>query len=113
MTQSPIILAKYDTKTLLAVQALVTGTASEGQQKAAFDWIINEACNTYDNAFSPGDPYQTAFNSGRSFAGQQIIKMLKISVPSLAENEKQQKEKPNVRTNIRSRTRRGYGGEFD
>ncbi len=113
MKQPPIIIAKYDTKTLLAVQALVTGTASEGQQKTAFDWIVNEACNTYDNTFTPGDPYQTAFNAGRSFAGQQIVKMLKINIPSLAEHEKQQMEKSNVGTSIRSRTKRRYDSEFD
>lgn len=70
----------YDIDDIRAVQALFTGTASEGMQKRALDWIINKAAATYDNGFVPDDPHGriAAFVDGRQFVGQQIVKLLKL-----------------------------------
>ena len=62
------------------MQALVTGTANEQQQKRALDWIINNACMTYHQSFRPGvnGDRDTCFAEGRRFVGNQIIRLTKL-----------------------------------
>lgn len=72
--------AQYDENDIRAIQALSSGNASEGQQKRALEWIVNNACQTYDLHYRPGAEGErdTAFALGRAFAGQQIVKMLRL-----------------------------------
>lgn len=79
MKINPKQLANYPTQldkdVVIGVQALAAGLAQPHQQKLVLDWIIDSACKTYDNPYRQ-DPYETAFASGRMFAGQQIVKHL-------------------------------------
>lgn len=70
--------AEYDLATVMAIRALLTGTANEGQQKAGMDWIITKAANLYDMSYRPdkdGGSRATEFHEGRRFVGNQIVKM--------------------------------------
>ena len=70
--------APYEKEHLMAIRALIAGTANSGQQKLAIDWIIKSACNLYDMSYRPeggGGPFATAFAEGRRFPANQIVKM--------------------------------------
>ena len=70
----------YDKDVLMAVRAVASGKANEGQQKTAFDWIINHASGYYDLSYRPdgmGGARATDFHEGRRFCGAQIVKMLR------------------------------------
>jgi hypothetical protein len=76
----PFFRADYDEEFHpAALQAMQAGTASEHQAREGMKWIIENACATYQQTFIPGDPYASAFMSGRVFAGQQILKMLRLN----------------------------------
>lgn len=62
-----------------AMRALAEGKATEHQQREALKWIVDVACATYQTVFIPGDPHSTSFFAGRQFAGQQIVKLLKLN----------------------------------
>lgn len=68
----------------MAIKALATGTANDGQQKRALAWIINAVCGTYDLSFRPGESgdRETAFAEGKRHVGLQIVKHINGSVPS-------------------------------
>jgi len=68
--------ADYDKQVIIAVQALNTGTANEGQQRLALDWIITKASRTYDLSFHPDSERGSAFAEGRRSVGLQIVKLL-------------------------------------
>lgn len=70
--------ARYDEAVLAAIKAVNAGVASADQQQLALRWIVEQACGTYDQPFRPGHDGQTEFACGRMFAGQQIVKMLKL-----------------------------------
>lgn len=54
---------------------------TEFEVKAALDWIINQAAQTYDNGFVADDPSGriAAYIDGRQSVGQQIVKLMKLS----------------------------------
>lgn len=88
---SAVLPADYTPDQCHAVYKLSIGEATPEQQLKAFDWIINNACMTYDLAFRSGGlegDRDTAFASGRQFAGQQIIKMTKVEMHRII-NEQQ------------------------
>jgi hypothetical protein len=64
------------------MKALLAGNANEGQQKRALDWIITKACGTYDMSFraGPDGDRETSFAEGKRHVGNQIIKLMKLSV---------------------------------
>lgn len=69
-----------------ALQALARGTATSDQQKRALDWIVLQACGTYDLAYRPGDTDRdTNIALGRQFVGQQIVKQLKLKIGLITE----------------------------
>ncbi len=74
--------ANYTDAVIGALKSLAGGIANEGQQKLALDWIINEAAKTYDQPYRPGadGDRDTAFACGRMFVGQQIVKVMKLTV---------------------------------
>jgi hypothetical protein len=70
--------AEYDVAVVMAIRALLTGTANDGQQKLAMDWIITKAANLYDMSYrhdKDGGARATEFHEGRRFVGNQILKM--------------------------------------
>lgn len=81
-TIPPYFAAPWEPADATALQALARGEADAGQQKRALDWVIKAACATYQTAFQPGMPDATAFAEGRRFAGNEIVKLLKINVPA-------------------------------
>ena len=85
---APWMPADYKLADVSAVQALARGDASPDMQRRALDWIIHHACKTYDFPFRPGpDDRDTNIALGRAFAGQQIVKLLKVNVAALARTE--------------------------
>ena len=75
---TPFILAD-----VMAVKALAAGTANEDQQRRAFAWIVNDACQTYHTSYAKGDPGETAFNEGRRFPGLELVKLVKCNPEEL------------------------------
>lgn len=74
--------APYEIPDMSALQALEFGTATPEQQKRALNWVIVNACGTYDLEYR-SDARDHAFASGRRFVGLQILKMLKLNVGKL------------------------------
>ncbi len=78
--------AQFDANDATAMQALAAGTANDGQQKRALDWIIKDACGL------PLWPYresqrETDIALGRHFVGQQIVGLLHVNVSTLRKRE--------------------------
>jgi hypothetical protein len=89
-TRIPMAPPLYEVADVSALQALQRGDASENQQKRALDWIIQNACGTYDFHYHQTDR-DTSFSLGRGFVGQQIVKLLKLSTTSLLQAENKRK----------------------
>lgn len=84
--------APYDKDDLMAIRACLAGTANEGQQKHAMDWIITSAANLYDMSYrveGQGGALATAFAEGRRFVGNQIIKMTRLETLQALDNATQ------------------------
>jgi len=69
-----------------AIQALKAGVASEGQQRAALDWILTGACGLSDWPYRESDR-ETCIALGRQFVGQQIVGLLNVNVTALRQRE--------------------------
>lgn len=82
--------ADFDIADVAAIKALERGTATEDQQKRALDWIINRAALTYDLDYRT-ESRDHAFSSGRRFVGLQIVKMLKLDLGKLKQQERASK----------------------
>ena len=68
----------YKAADVTAIQQLEQGTAGLDMQKRALDWIITKVCSTYNQSYIPKDTHETAFNEGRRYCGNTIVKMLKL-----------------------------------
>lgn len=69
-----------------AVKALARGDATPEQQRRALDWIIREACATYEFAFHPGaDDRETNLALGRQMVGQQIVKLINLDLQRIGQ----------------------------
>lgn len=73
----------YGLGDITALQALAAGTADAAQQKRALDWIIREACRTYDLSYRPESDRDTTFSEGRRFVGLQVVKALHLNTSIL------------------------------
>lgn len=71
--------ARYELADISAVQAVARGDADSNQQRRALDWIIRQACATYDWPFRPNSARDTDVALGRQFVGQQIVKLLHLN----------------------------------
>lgn len=80
--RSPIVPAPYTLADASALQALHRGDASADQQQRALKWLIEQCADTYYFHFYPTER-ETAFALGRAFAGQQIVKLVKLDLSSL------------------------------
>lgn len=66
-----------------ALKALASGSASEGQQKRALDWILNVACGVRDTTYFPDSPRDSDFAAGKRFVGLEIVALINMSNASL------------------------------
>lgn len=71
-----------------AIQALATGTATEDQQKRAFNCIVRELCGTYDMTFDPESDRASAFNEGKRYVGRALVGILSTNLTVIKEVEK-------------------------
>lgn len=74
---------KWDIPDAAAIQALARGEATPDQQRRALEWIVNQACGTYEMQYRPGSARDTDFSLGRQFVGQQIVTMTKLNLNQL------------------------------
>jgi len=79
----PHIPPAYDLADISAMQALQRGDATPDQQVRALKWLIEQAAGTYQFHFYPDSARATDFALGRAFVGQQIVKLLRLSVGDL------------------------------
>lgn len=73
-----------------ALQALQRGDADPHQQQRAIRWIVEAAAATYDLAYRPGGEEgrrDTDFALGRAFVGQQIVKLTKIDLQQVKDED--------------------------
>ena len=63
---------------------MARGEATDLQQKAILDWLIKQACQTYDEPFMPDNARVTDYLLGRRSVGLAIVKHLTISPAKLA-----------------------------
>lgn len=78
--------AAFTSGDVAAIQALRTGTANEGQQQRALDWIINSASGATVWPYRESQR-ETDIALGRQMVGQQIIGLLKINLSALRQYE--------------------------
>lgn len=85
--------APYETDDVVAIQALATGTANDDQQLRALKWIVECAAAVYQPSFHPGvdGDRLTAYAEGKRFVGHSIIKLTKLPVGRLREQDEIQK----------------------
>lgn len=85
----PTFPAPWELHEAHAIQALAAGKASEEQQRAAFRWIVEEVCGTYDLSYrrGPDGDRDTVFAEGKRFVGQQVVKLTKINLQLLRKKE--------------------------
>jgi len=69
-----------------AIQALAAGTANEGQQKHALDWILKGACGLTEWPYRDSER-ETCVALGRQFAGQQIVGAINVNLSALRARE--------------------------
>lgn len=81
--------APFSSSDAAALQALGAGTANDGQQKRALDWILKNACGLPIWAYR-ADERETYVALGRQFVGQQIMGVLKANISALKKREAQQ-----------------------
>lgn len=61
-------------------RALCRGNATEGQQKAAMDYIMNDLCHfNSPQIFAGGDAQTTAFNMGKRQVWAEIAAIMSIN----------------------------------
>lgn len=68
----------YDVPTIYALKALAAGTANEGQQKRAVEWLIYAAARTYDATFIPDSERESAYAEGRRAVGLELVKLINL-----------------------------------
>lgn len=75
--------AEYNLREVAAIQALFRGEAEPEQQIYILDWIIQEACRTYDQSYRPNSQRDTDFAEGKRFVGNTLVKMIKLNMAHL------------------------------
>ena len=78
--------AQFTSVDAMAVQAVAAGTANDGQQKRALEWILKNACGLPAWAYRESQR-ETDVALGRQFVGQQIVGILNVNVSTLRKRE--------------------------
>src|SRR3990167_7718515 len=87
--------AGFTSTDVTALQALASGTANDGQQKRALDWILKSACGLPVWPYR-ADERETCVALGRQLVGQQIMGVLKVNVSVLRKRESAQTSRGDV-----------------
>lgn len=90
LASAPWVPPKWEKADASALQAMERGDASQGQQQRALLWIVHQAAGAYDMPFRPGGEdgrRDTDFALGRMFVGQQIVKLLRVNVAALPNDD--------------------------
>ncbi len=70
--------AEYTVQQARAIKAVAQGNASDREQRLAMDWLVTQACGTYEQSFrsdGEGGDRETTFAEGRRFVGLQLVKL--------------------------------------
>lgn len=78
-TYKPWLPPEWEVADAVALQALQRGDADSHAQKRALDWIVKQACRTYDLPYFADSERDSTFATGKQFVGQQIVKLLHIN----------------------------------
>ena len=70
----------YQIADIYAVKALAAGTASDVQQKRAWDWILFNVCELREMSFNADNPRVQDFAEGKKFVARQMVKMMNLEV---------------------------------
>lgn len=84
--------AQFTSVDASAVQALSSGTANEGQQKRALEWILKNACGLPTWAYRESQR-ETDIALGRQFVGQQIVGVLNVNISALRKRESRNEQR--------------------
>lgn len=86
---APWMPPPYELHHVTAFKALSLGQANPDQQRQALDWLIRDACKTYDLSYRPGPDgdRETAMAEGRRHVGLQVVKMINLDVSKLRRSE--------------------------
>lgn len=68
-------VAPYDRSVLVAIRALFDGTANEGQQIRAMEWIVLNLCHVGQISFSTDSDRLSAFRDGERHIGLQLARI--------------------------------------
>lgn len=79
--------AQSDIPVAQAIQNMAAGKASEAQQKAVLDWLINVACQTYEEPFTPDNARVTDYVLGRRSVGLAIVKHLHLNIAAFTKEK--------------------------
>ena len=75
---------ELDDRAAYAVQALAKGEATDAQQKFFLDWLIKEACQTYEEVFVPDNQRVTDYVAGRRSVGLALVKHVNVRPDKLS-----------------------------
>lgn len=84
--KGPYMPVEYELADVSAFQALERGDADTHQQRRALKWLIERAAGTYEFNYYPSER-DTAFALGRTFVGQQVVKLLRLNLLQLRKND--------------------------
>ena len=73
-------IERYD---VMAMKAVATGTANEGQQKHVLRFIIEVIAGTYGETYWPDSERHSTFAQGRRYCGLQIVNMCNLTATDL------------------------------
>ena len=85
-----------DDADIFAIQALARGIANEGQQRRAYEFIVDGLCETDRISFTPGGDHGarvTAFAEGKRWIGLQLRRIRRM-VPDLVTENRPEPEPP-------------------
>lgn len=77
----------YELADAAAIQALIRGTADQGQQQRAIAFIVNTICGTYDMSYRPTSDRDTTFAEGKRFVGTRIVMLSKLNLSQLEKKD--------------------------
>lgn len=84
--------AEWEPEDAYAVQAVMSGRASEEQQRRAMRFLVDQVCGTYDLSYRPMSDRDTAFAEGKRFVGLQLVKFAQINIARLRGTNQEQGE---------------------
>jgi hypothetical protein len=75
-----------DKKTIMAIKAVHSGVANEGQQKLFLEFLIHDLCGAYDVGYHSGKIDDTAFAAGKRFVALNLRDLINFDVARLKES---------------------------